>query len=106
MADSPLIAPTTNMTRTRDTGIHFKYGDALRYTTVMPAVCPVFKWIYFISGGDLAVVGIDGNIIPLKGILPNTWVPCMGTAILASGVTPSGMTVTTTATDLSWYGGE
>lgn len=65
-----------------------------------------FKWVGAgSSGGDIIVLGVDGNPIYFPAVPAGAIRPVLGTTIL-SAATVSGSAVTTTATPVVWYGGE
>jgi hypothetical protein len=62
-----------------------------------------FKWLHVGGGGNLVVEGLDGNPIPFYGILGGSWIPVAGKKVLTSG-TVDTVTITTTATNITWHG--
>lgn len=63
-----------------------------------------FKLLHIGIAGDLVVLGKDGNYIPFYGLLNGDWVPVMGNMVAGSAVI-DGVTVTTTADEITWHGG-
>lgn len=63
-----------------------------------------FKWLHIGIGGDLIVLGIDGNYIPFYGLLNGDWIPVVGNMVV-SAATVDGVAMTTSATNITWHGG-
>jgi hypothetical protein len=64
-----------------------------------------FKLLHVVTGGDVLVRGMDNRIIPYRGILSGGWIPVIGYEVV-SAATVDGVSLTTTATDIDWYGGQ
>lgn len=63
-----------------------------------------FKLLHIGVGGDLIVLGKDGSYIPFYGLLNGDWVPVIGNMVV-SAATVDGVSMTTTADDITWHGG-
>lgn len=57
-------------------------------------------------GGDLVVQGPAGDIFVYLGILDGQTIYGKFAAVLSTGKTKSGVSVTTSADSITWYGGE
>lgn len=65
-----------------------------------------FKWISIGTGGGSVIVrGLDGNPIYFPSVPAGALRPVLGNMILTNA-TINGTAVTTTATQVVWYGGE
>ena len=78
-------------------GPWIRKGDPIVNDVVVPEF---FKMLHVGVGGDVMVQGQDGEVIPFIGILDGTFIPVIGNAVLAS--TAKG---NTTATSITWHGG-
>lgn len=58
------------------------------------------------TGGNLVVQGPSGGIWVYLAVAAGQTVYGKFAAVLSSGTTASGVTVTTTADNITWYGGE
>lgn len=63
-----------------------------------------FKLLHIGVGGDLIVLGKDGSYIPFYGLLNGDWVPVIGNMVV-SAATVDGVSMTTSASDITWHGG-
>lgn len=93
------VDPAANV---KDMGFLIKEGGIITVDTPL-TVC--FKMLHVVSGGDVLVRGIDNRIIPFRGILSGAWIPAVGYEVV-SEATVDGVDLTTTATDIDWYGGQ
>jgi hypothetical protein len=85
-------------------GFIIKKGGLITVGTSQTASQGFFKLLHVGAGGDVVVRDLDGNYIPFRGILSGGWLPVLGDMV-ATSATIDGVLVTTTATEIDWYGG-
>ena len=64
----------------------------------------MFKFLHIATGGDIIIQGVDGTPIPWYGASSDSLIPMAGFMVLTSAVI-NGVTKSTTATGITWYGG-
>lgn len=63
-----------------------------------------FKSLFVGDAGDVLVRGVDGNIIPYRGVLSGATLYVLGNEVVGTA-TVDGVALTTTATNITWQGG-
>jgi hypothetical protein len=90
-------------TRTSNLGGFFKTCGIATLNQLTPQT---FKWVCAgAGGGDVVVRGLDGNPIYLPSVPAGQIRPALGNMIMTSA-TIDGVNVSTTASQVVWYGGE
>jgi hypothetical protein len=64
----------------------------------------IFKFLHVGGAGDVIILGIDMQLIPWYGAPAGSIIPVAGFKVL-SAATINGTPRTTTATNITWYGG-
>lgn len=72
--------------------------------TVDTQLTEYFKLIHVGVGGNVIVRGKDNSMIPVLGLSDDSWFPAIGNEVV-SAATIDGVAVTTTAENITWYGG-
>ncbi len=65
----------------------------------------ICKMVRVGGAGNLLIETIDGLVIPILTAEPNEWIIVSGQRVVASHTFPNLGVVTTTATNIVWYGG-
>lgn len=87
--------------RTNRIGLVITRGGIVTLDAVVPEY---FKAIHVGIGGDLIVLGKNGNYIPFYAVPNSTIIYVMGNSVV-SAATVDGVAMTTTATGITWHGG-
>lgn len=87
--------------RTNRIGIVCTRGGIITADT---QVTEFFKYLHIGTGGDLIVLGRDGNYIPYFGMNNGSTVAVEGNMVVSSA-TVDGVSMTTTCSDITWHGG-
>lgn len=72
--------------------------------TVDVQLSEFFKKLHVGVGGDIVILGRNGNHIPYLGVSNGATLAVEGNMV-ASSATIDGVLVTTTADDITWHGG-
>jgi hypothetical protein len=96
------VNPIDPNNQARDIGFIAKKGGLITVDTQLPEY---FKMLRIGVGGDLLVRGIDNNIIPFRNVLSGGTIVVLGYEVV-SAATVDGVPLTTTASEIDWYGGQ
>lgn len=102
-----LISSLDPVTPSYDIGLPFKEGGEVSYAVPTGAInLPKTAYLIHVgNGGDLIVEGIDGKPIPFYGLLDGDWIPVVTNKILQNAII-NGTSRITTASQITWYGGQ
>ena len=72
--------------------------------TIDQPLAEYFKLLHVQNGGNVLILGMDNQVIPYLGISSDSWIWAAGYAVVSSA-TVDGSALTTTASNIQWYGG-
>lgn len=72
--------------------------------TIDTPLTEYFKLVHIGTGGNVLILGLDNQCIPYIGISSDSWIWAVGYCVLSSA-TVDGQNLTTTASNIQWYGG-
>lgn len=88
-------------TPTKDIGAVATRGGLI---TIDTPLAEYFKLLHIQTGGNVLILGMDNQVIPYLGISSDSWIWAVGYAVV-SAATVDGQALTTTASNIQWYGG-